>query len=113
MRTRVVTSAFGILWLSPVLAHAAQDFSSRTPLALAPGAPAGSYALSGFDSGNLYSGNLSVHLPLHEVVGRGDARYTMYLRLDRRFSIDSFPPGTPAGTPDFTGNCPPFRYNSL
>src|SRR5260370_27729143 len=95
MRTRVLTSAFGILWLSPVLAHAAQDFSSRTPLALSPGAPAGSNDLSGFDSVILYRGNLSVHLPLHEVVGRGDTRYTMYIKLDRKFSVASITTAVP------------------
>ena len=65
------------------------DMSVRTPLALSPGMPAGSYQLSGFDSVNLYSGNLSVHLPLHAIVGRGDAQYMMYLNVDRRFSVET------------------------
>jgi RHS repeat-associated protein len=53
-----------------------------TPLALSPGAPAGSYALSGFENVNLYNGNLNFHLPLLGVGGRGSAGYAMTLALD-------------------------------
>ena len=35
-----------------------------TPLGMTPGAPAGSYALSGFDNVNLYNGHLNFSLPL-------------------------------------------------
>lgn len=45
-----------------------------TPLGLQPGAPAGSYALSGFDNVNLYNGNLSFQLSLLGVSGRGGAQ---------------------------------------
>jgi hypothetical protein len=38
---------------------------------VAAGAPAGSYALTGFESVNLYSGNLNFNLPLVSVSGRG------------------------------------------
>src|ERR1017187_9998104 len=60
-----------------------------TPPAVAPGSPAGSYALSGFESVNLYNGNLAFHLPLLTVGGRGDAKYTMYLgaQMDRRWQF--------------------------
>src|SRR2546427_12407478 len=44
-----------------------------TPLGLSPGAPAGSYSLSGFASINPYNGNLSFHLPLVGIGGRGGA----------------------------------------
>src|SRR6266851_5790441 len=43
---------------------------SETPLAMTPGAPAGSYALSGFDNVNLYNGNLNFSLPLLKIGGR-------------------------------------------
>jgi RHS repeat-associated protein len=54
----------------------------RTPQALTPGSPVGSYALSGFDSVNLYNGNLNFRLPLLAVGGRGAAQMTMMLALN-------------------------------
>jgi hypothetical protein len=44
---------------------------ATTPLALSPGSPASSYAVSGFENVNPYNGNLSFHLPLISVGGRG------------------------------------------
>jgi RHS repeat-associated protein len=58
-----------------------------TPLGMAPGTPAGSYALSGFDNINLYSGNLNFALPLLRVGGRGEAGYTMTLAVDQRWEV--------------------------
>jgi hypothetical protein len=57
---------------------------TTTPKALSPGAPAGSYALSGFEHVNLYNGNLDFHLPLLRVGGRGSAGYTMMLAIDAK-----------------------------
>jgi RHS repeat-associated protein len=51
----------------------------QTPLALAPGSPSGSFALSGFDTVNLYNGNMNFRLPLLRIGGRGKAGYTMML----------------------------------
>jgi len=69
-----------------------------TPLGNAPGAPAGSYALSGFDSVNLYNGHLNFLLPLLQVGGRGSAQVAMMLpvkpnswRVKHSVTID---PGT-------------------
>jgi RHS repeat-associated protein len=87
MRRQILVATLGIIVLATA-ASAQTDVSGRTPLGLSPGAPAGSYLLSNFDSVNLYNGNLSIHLPLHEIVGRGEARYTMYLNLDRRFATE-------------------------
>ncbi|MCU1268639.1 MAG: hypothetical protein JWM21_4957 [Acidobacteria bacterium] len=58
-----------------------------TPLALSPGAPAGSYALSGFESVNAYNGNLSFHLPLLRIGGRGEAGYTLSLPIERHWRV--------------------------
>jgi hypothetical protein len=55
-----------------------------TPLALSPGAPAGSFHLSGFESVNPYNGNLSFHLPLLGIGGRGGAGMTSTLALDSK-----------------------------
>ncbi len=48
----------------------------------AAGAPAGSYALSGFDNVNLYSGNLNFTLPLLQVGGRGAAKTSINLAIN-------------------------------
>ena len=58
-----------------------------TPLALAPGAPAGSYALSGFDNINAYNGGLTFSLPLLHIGGRGGAGYTMVLPLETHWRV--------------------------
>ena len=52
----------------------------RTPLGMAPGAPAGSYGLSNLDQVNLFNGNLSFSIPLITIGGRGSAGYTMRFR---------------------------------
>lgn len=52
----------------------------RTPSGMAPGAPAGSYALSGLDDINLFNGNLNFNIPLITIGGRGSAGYTMTFR---------------------------------
>jgi RHS repeat-associated protein len=65
-----------------------------TPLGLAPGAPAGSYALSDFESVNLYNGHLNFHLPLVNIGGRGGAGYSMILQIDRKWIVQK-QQGTP------------------
>jgi hypothetical protein len=49
---------------------------------LTPGAPAGTYALSGFENINYYTGHLNVSLPLLELGGRGDVRFRMMAAID-------------------------------
>ncbi len=68
------------------------------PELLKVGRPAGSYALSGFDTVNLFNGNLSIHLPLLAVHGRGTAGYTMTLPIYQRWRIDRTTETTPTGT---------------
>ena len=60
-----------------------------TPAAIAPGAPAGSYPLSGFDNINLFSGNLSMAIPLLHMGGRGEAGFTITLRNERNWMLNS------------------------
>lgn len=57
----------------------------KTPTGLAPGTPAGSYSLSGFDNVNLFNGNLNFSLPLINVRGRGGAAYTATLPIEQRW----------------------------
>ena len=61
-----------------------------TALALAPGASAGSYSLSGFESINPYSGALNFRLPLYTVAGRGQAQYTITKKIERKWIVDRF-----------------------
>jgi YD repeat-containing protein len=74
-----------LLCAAPALAQTTSTSSdTTTPKALSPGAPAGSYPLSGFEHVNLYNGNLDFHLPLLHVGGRGSAGYTMMLAIDAK-----------------------------
>src|SRR5215213_310069 len=54
----------------------------KTPTSLAPGAPAGSYPLSGIDNVNLYNGNLNFALPLLQIGGRGGAGASITLPIE-------------------------------
>src|SRR5262249_49195504 len=55
--------------------------------AAAPGAPAGSYNLSDFESVNLFSGNLNFNLPLTGLKGRGDMSSGIWLTIEQQWSI--------------------------
>ncbi|MGB9182070.1 MAG: hypothetical protein WCB68_22770, partial [Pyrinomonadaceae bacterium] len=70
----------------PLMSAIAQDSKGNGTHApgTAPGAPAGSYTLSGFESVNLFNGNLNIHLPLLQVGGRGSAQMTVMLSFDSR-----------------------------
>jgi len=73
-----------------------QSTDGNTPLALSPGAPAGSYSLSDFDTVNLYNGGLNINLPLVKIAGRGGAGYTMSARIEQKWLVEKEPnPGHP------------------
>jgi len=55
-----------------------------TPSGIAPGAPAGSYPLSGMESINLYNGNLDFRLPLLSLDGRGSAVRDLVLSINTK-----------------------------
>lgn len=76
-----------VLFLSTAT-KAQSPTDGSTPLGLTPGMPAGSYALSDFDSVNLYNGNLGFRLPLLGIGGRGGAGYTVTLRLEQKWIVD-------------------------
>src|SRR4026209_2799580 len=58
-----------------------------TPSALQPGAPAGSYALSGLDNINLFNGNLNFRLPLTTIAGRGEVSTAMMIPIERKWRV--------------------------
>jgi len=65
------------------------------PPGIAEGSPAGTYPLSGFDTVNLFNGAVNFRLPLREIRGRGEARYTMTLHLETHwqsvpYGIDAY-----------------------
>jgi RHS repeat-associated protein len=62
--------------------QAAPQGGGATPPNAAPGAPAGSYSLSGFESVNLFNGRLNFALPLLKVGGRGAAQVPITLTLN-------------------------------
>ena len=64
-------------------------FDGATPPEVQAGAPAGSFALSDFESVNLYSGKVNFALPLLRIGGRGEAGYTMTLRIERSWGFDT------------------------
>ncbi|MCI0662838.1 MAG: hypothetical protein L0220_17355, partial [Acidobacteria bacterium] len=65
------------------------NYDGQTPSGLAPGSPAGSYALSGFDTINLYNGKLNFRLPLITIGGRGSAGFTKYLTIEKNWDLKS------------------------
>ncbi|HEY4423150.1 MAG TPA: hypothetical protein VGN10_03035 [Pyrinomonadaceae bacterium] len=69
----------------------ADSTDGKTPLALKPGTPAGSYALNDFDNINPYNGALNFHLPLMSMGGRGTAGYTMTLPIEQKWRIHTTP----------------------
>jgi RHS repeat-associated protein len=84
-----------VLLAAAVAAQGTTD--GATPSGLTPGSPAGSYALSDFDTVNLYNGSLNFRLPLLNVGGRGGAGYPIKLHVEKKWSVyKHFEPG--AGT---------------
>jgi hypothetical protein len=75
---------FLLLQVTPSEAQTTTASDTVTPMATAPGAAEGSFELSGFESVNLYNGNLSFHLPLAHLGGRGAAGYTLTLSLNTK-----------------------------
>jgi hypothetical protein len=89
--SRLAFNATFVLLLLSASSSAQNSFTTatdgQTPLAMAPGAPDGAYALSAFDNVNLYNGNLNFRLPLRSVAGRGGAQMVMTLPLETHWSV--------------------------
>ena len=76
-----------ILSVSFPLKAATSATDGSTPLGLQPGAPAGSYSLSDFESINLFNGSLSFQLSLFGVVGRGNANIPVLLPIEGKWRV--------------------------
>ncbi|MEQ1607273.1 MAG: hypothetical protein ABL999_20625, partial [Pyrinomonadaceae bacterium] len=86
-------------------ANAQDSLKGVTPSGLTPGAPAGSYSLSGFESINAYNGNLNFNLPLVSVGGRGGAGSSVSLQMQNKWTVrrEEDPVyGTVTNYPDYT-----------
>ena len=80
---------FGSMLLSQVVTsvNAQAPNDNGSPLGMSPGAPEGSYALSGFESVNLYNGSLSFSFPVHNIGGRGAAGYSPQVPIDLKWMV--------------------------
>ena len=79
---------FSLLFATTITAVAQSGTAATdgaTPTGMQPGAPAGSYPLSGFDNVNLFNGHMNFSLPLIHMGGRGSAGYTVNLNLERQW----------------------------
>jgi RHS repeat-associated protein len=86
-------------------AVAQTNTQGATPPSLAPGAPAGSYQLTGFESINLYNGNLNFSLPLIKIKGRGDAGMASCLKIDSvKWNVEEIGGGESETWPGKVGN---------
>jgi RHS repeat-associated protein len=80
-----------VLLMSRVSAQTVTSYSptkGSTPVSLAPGSPAGSYAMSGFDTVDPFNLSMNFRLPLLQVGGRGQAGYTMMLPIQRHWRVN-------------------------
>jgi RHS repeat-associated protein len=85
---QLLKAAFVVMLLmNTVAAQSRESTDGTTPLGIAPGSPAGSFALSGFDTINPYNGNLNFRLPILGIAGRGSAQVDMMLPINRRWNF--------------------------
>ena len=85
---RTALIALGVAWcLHGQPQNTVSALSPSTPPGMASGAALGSYSLSGLEHINLYSGRLSVFLPLRQVDGRGEADFTIGLAIDKQWYV--------------------------
>ncbi len=104
-----------LLLAFPLCAQTYTALDGTTPPSLAAGTPSGSYVLSGFESMNLYNGNLNFALPLYHVEGRGDSGYTMILPLQMNWHAERRIVNTNDGSyilnPHYGSSWSPPRYS--
>jgi len=111
LRRRLMYTVILMLALSaPARAQlSSSSTSGTTPLGMAPGAPAGSYALSGFESVNPYNGALNFRLPLLQVGGRGGVQHTITLAVEQHWRVDK----NQLSTPGYLYDPQPNRWSTI
>ena len=88
--------------LAGTLSAQTSNTDGTTPAGLSPGAPAGSYSLTGFESVNLYNGTLNASLPLLQVRGRGEASYSIALAIEQKWRVERLAEPFPGQPPIYT-----------
>src|SRR6185295_14106567 len=94
IRSLTLASAVLLIVFTSIVAQQ-QATDGATPLGLSPGAPAGSYSLSDFEDVNLYNGTLNFSMPLLKIGGRGEAGYSLMLRVDHKWLVQQEASGQP------------------
>lgn len=94
-RFRSISAFIAVLCFLTGLASGSVSAQSTTdgttPTGAQPGAPAGSYSLSGFDTVNYFNGNLNFSLPLLQMGGRGGTGITIPIRIERKWVMFAGP----------------------
>ncbi len=85
LRLAIIAACLLLVLASEASAQMRSATDGTTPLGLTPGAPAGSYSLSGFDSINPYNGNLNFALPLLQIGGRGQVQHVIPLMIENHW----------------------------
>lgn len=57
------------------------SYDGKLPSSMAPGAPAGSYKLTGIDTVNPYNGQVNIAVKLLHIGGRGEAGFDIVARI--------------------------------
>lgn len=93
----------GLLALFPVsiLAQSVNSLNTTTPTGMAPGSPAGSFALSDFDTISPFSGRMNFRLPLLKIGGRGKAGYTITQEIEQTWVAQRMPIENSSFTPQY------------
>lgn len=77
-----ILSLISIALFAQIITFGQTNIEGGTSKLTQPGSPVGSYSISGFESVNLFNGNLNFNLPLAKVGGRGKANTSINLMLD-------------------------------
>src|SRR5579885_295181 len=85
--TALVVTTLALMLNAPRVVLGQSITDGTTPPSIAPGSPAGAYALSGFDTVSLYSGKVNLLVPLRTIAGRGAAGYEMTLPIQRNWQV--------------------------
>lgn len=86
-KKNLINVLLALVILTANISIVAQSILDRgTPVGVAPGTPAGSYASSDIENINLFSGNLNFTFPLQKLGGRGGAQSAVLLPIETHWT---------------------------